>query len=658
MDAQPESGWHTDPENPMLGPDGKLRDAADKPDQFVFSPSDALPHGPHPPPNSGAYNPDDDLPTAHQTLQRPKWVVKQVTCENPVEAFEQQKLANKTKNRPNASQNKDVGVAQRTLEALLEECCFRGSIHIGLRATVQSKEAEQVQLGEKSESFEGPVPAPRPEVDSDGMDADGDDEVAPGADEDQEKFASEDVHVSQAIQQTQKAWQTRDLETVFTDVVHEAGKESYRICWVCQSAYNKGDRSRLLTPHFSASSASSTLCKHIGTHKNGSPTSIAEEPLPSYYGRTSASKSEAKKSPESDPVAPLQGYYANGHWSEKGLGVGYLWMYLHQTDVVPQYPGASRPTLVKMEAHQKLVPSHAAGARTTPPPPPSPTHHALQNTPMVTSTFDVDMIAHTLRNDPIPGANPQFTMLPISLSNHMCPPVTTPPCPQALTSSTSETLKRLRSPESAKIQGPTLAPPHVMFRVPANTDDPFLANYNTPVATTIPANIHPNPATTDTNSSTDPPRLTRSPAPTDAPAQATATTLRPLDDNPDYNYIDLTGELANFRAHGARPARILANINETHFNQWITTPRAILIYPLDAKHSPENDHKMRNDLTIFLTRAFPLSTPFIKVCPPLPKDMTCGGTLGLPNRRSPPLPCPPSGDQTPLDEPLYLLYRH
>ncbi|KAF8323556.1 uncharacterized protein EI90DRAFT_3157654 [Cantharellus anzutake] len=278
-----------------------------------------------------------------------------------------------------------------------------------------------------------------------------------------------------------------------------------------------------------------------------------------------------------------------------------------------------------MEVHQKLVPSHAAGARTTPPPPPSPTHHALQNTPTVTSVFDVDMIAHTLGNDPIPGANPQFSTLPISLSNHTCPPITTPPRPQALTSSTSETLKRLRSPESAKIQGPTLAPPRVMFRVPANTDDPFLANYNTPVATTLPANIHPNPATTDTNSSTDPPHLTRSPAPMDAPAQATATALRPLDDNPDYNYIDLTGELANFRAHGARPARILANIDETCFNQWITTPRAILIYPLDAKHSPENDHKTRNDLTIFLTRAFPLSTPFIKVCPPIAKGYDPAG---------------------------------
>ncbi|KAF8324362.1 uncharacterized protein EI90DRAFT_3019702 [Cantharellus anzutake] len=207
------------------------------------------------------------------------------------------------------------------------------------------------------------------------------------------------------------------------------------------------------------------------------------------------------------------------------------------------------------------------------------------------------------------------------------PPHYHAPHPQVPTSSTSETLKCLRSLESAKIQGPTLAPPCVMFRVPANTDDPFLANYNTSVAVTLPVNNCPIPATINTDSSTVAPHMTRSPAPTDTPAQATAAALRPLDDNLEYNYINLTGELANFRAHGAHPARILANIDKTRFNQWITTPRAILIYPLDAKHNPENDHKMRNDLTIFLTRAFPLSAPFIKVHPPLPKDTT---PLGLP----------------------------
>ena len=35
-----DNGWHTNPENPMLGLDGQLHDASDMPQQFVFSPSD------------------------------------------------------------------------------------------------------------------------------------------------------------------------------------------------------------------------------------------------------------------------------------------------------------------------------------------------------------------------------------------------------------------------------------------------------------------------------------------------------------------------------------------------------------------------------------------------------------------------------------------
>jgi hypothetical protein len=64
MDTHSDNGseWHTDPENPMLGPDGKPCDAAEKPDQFVYSPLDVLLH---PPSNSEGYSPDDDLPTAH-----------------------------------------------------------------------------------------------------------------------------------------------------------------------------------------------------------------------------------------------------------------------------------------------------------------------------------------------------------------------------------------------------------------------------------------------------------------------------------------------------------------------------------------------------------------------------------------------------------------
>src|SRR5260370_40818937 len=35
-------GWHTDPENPMLGPDGQLHDTHDRPQQFVHSPLDTV----------------------------------------------------------------------------------------------------------------------------------------------------------------------------------------------------------------------------------------------------------------------------------------------------------------------------------------------------------------------------------------------------------------------------------------------------------------------------------------------------------------------------------------------------------------------------------------------------------------------------------------
>ena len=75
------------------------------------------------------------------------------------------------------------------------------------------------------------MPTSRPEIELVGTD--GDDEAAPGALEDQEKFASEDAHVAQAIQLAQKAQRTQDLKTVFTEVVHE-GQDSYRICQVCQ----------------------------------------------------------------------------------------------------------------------------------------------------------------------------------------------------------------------------------------------------------------------------------------------------------------------------------------------------------------------------------------------------------------------------------------
>ncbi|KAF8335345.1 uncharacterized protein EI90DRAFT_3120378 [Cantharellus anzutake] len=102
-----ESKWHTDPENPMLGKDGKLHDAADKPDQFVYSPSVLLPNHIS---NSEGYDPDDDLPASFRMAQRPKWIIKHITWENPIEAFKQQKLAAKGKNWLGEAWSRDLAI--------------------------------------------------------------------------------------------------------------------------------------------------------------------------------------------------------------------------------------------------------------------------------------------------------------------------------------------------------------------------------------------------------------------------------------------------------------------------------------------------------------------------------------------------------------------
>ena len=89
------SGWHTDPDNPILGPDGQLRDTQDRPGQFVHSPLE-----------TGANffclqaNPEDDLPSVLRTDAdsiRPKHIRKPVTCTSPLEALAQGKLAAKNK---------------------------------------------------------------------------------------------------------------------------------------------------------------------------------------------------------------------------------------------------------------------------------------------------------------------------------------------------------------------------------------------------------------------------------------------------------------------------------------------------------------------------------------------------------------------------------
>ena len=53
------SGWQMDPDNPMLGPDGQLWDAHERPHQFVHSPSEGVTSNFHLRDNT-----EDDLPAA------------------------------------------------------------------------------------------------------------------------------------------------------------------------------------------------------------------------------------------------------------------------------------------------------------------------------------------------------------------------------------------------------------------------------------------------------------------------------------------------------------------------------------------------------------------------------------------------------------------
>ncbi len=87
--------WHTDPKNPMLGPDGQLCNAYERPQQFVYSPLETGANFLH-----LSANAKDDLPSAlckDVNTARPKHTVKQVTCMNPVKVFKEEKLAAKHK---------------------------------------------------------------------------------------------------------------------------------------------------------------------------------------------------------------------------------------------------------------------------------------------------------------------------------------------------------------------------------------------------------------------------------------------------------------------------------------------------------------------------------------------------------------------------------
>ena len=112
-------GWHTDPENPMLGPNGQLQDAHERQQQFVYSLSEAA--------NKIVYlcvNTKDDLPAAFQVdvnNTRPKQIIKPITHQNPLEVFKQEKLAAKSKassmcKKKKASEN-NKSAHQETLNA-------------------------------------------------------------------------------------------------------------------------------------------------------------------------------------------------------------------------------------------------------------------------------------------------------------------------------------------------------------------------------------------------------------------------------------------------------------------------------------------------------------------------------------------------------------
>ncbi len=110
--------WHTDPENPMLGLDGQLHNAYERPQQFVYSPSETGVNFLH-----LSANAEDDLPSAlckDVNTARPKCTVKQVTHMNPVKVFKEEKLAAKHK-AASTSKKKMSGtnkpIAQETLNA-------------------------------------------------------------------------------------------------------------------------------------------------------------------------------------------------------------------------------------------------------------------------------------------------------------------------------------------------------------------------------------------------------------------------------------------------------------------------------------------------------------------------------------------------------------
>ena len=104
----------------MLGPDGQLHDAYERPQQFVYSPLETGANFLH-----LSANAEDDLPSAlckDVNTARPKHTVKQVTHINPVEVFKEGKQKLTAKHRAASMSKKKLSgtnkpIAQETLNA-------------------------------------------------------------------------------------------------------------------------------------------------------------------------------------------------------------------------------------------------------------------------------------------------------------------------------------------------------------------------------------------------------------------------------------------------------------------------------------------------------------------------------------------------------------
>jgi hypothetical protein len=264
----------------MLGPDGNLRDAAEQPGQFVYSPSDEVPRISSP---QGDII-DSDLPGFLQAAQdtgRPKRTTKLVTRENPLDVFQRQKLAAKTRAGTSANSNQpgsSGNASQATLKSLSKFglnlnnkklSAYHGNTRKRRKnvlshalsttesdADVSDGQAEPHNIPRKRRKQHGKGQAhKRAQAHVKGADnpssmtsqnknadneaqskaSDGDDKVddAPGAKESIDVFREQDALAAQVFHESKKMRGLRDLSSVFTDLV-EIGGKTVRVCQVCQ----------------------------------------------------------------------------------------------------------------------------------------------------------------------------------------------------------------------------------------------------------------------------------------------------------------------------------------------------------------------------------------------------------------------------------------